>query len=176
MAKLGLGQRGAILSIVNKRGPFMEASSGHKKQIIATLAVLILVAVIVAGAVVAGSQDGSPAGSMTNTGSMTPMADSNAMYKDGTYRATGDYVSPGGAEEITVSVTLKDNVVTDTAAVNGAKDAEAKLHQQDFIDNYKSKVVGKKISDVRLDRVSGSSLTSQGFNDAIQQIRNQAKV
>ncbi len=156
----------------------MEESSGHKKQIIATLAVLIVIAVIVAGAVIAGKGNDSQnnSGDTASTSSTNQAADPSATYKDGTYEATGDYVSPGGNEEITVSVTLKDNVITNTSATNGANDAEAKQHQQDFIDGYKSQVVGKNINDVHLSRVSGSSLTSQGFNDAIQQIRDQAEV
>ncbi|MDB5170224.1 MAG: hypothetical protein JWN82_620 [Candidatus Saccharibacteria bacterium] len=154
----------------------MEESSGHKKQIIVTLAVLIVIVAIVAAAMVAGNKDDTQNSGSSNTSAMTATVDPSATYTDGTYEATGDYVSPGGNEEITISVTLKDNVVTDTSAINGATDTEAKQHQDDFIGGYKSLVVGKNINEVKLSRVSGSSLTSQGFNDAIQQIRNKAEV
>jgi uncharacterized protein with FMN-binding domain len=160
----------------------MDESSGRKKQIIAALAVLIVIVVIVGGVVAFGGKDESSehahhhASSSSNSSTSTVAADPNATYKDGTYKATGDYVSPGGNQEITVSVTVKDGVITDTSAQNGASDTESKEHQEDFIDNYKSQVVGKKLSEVSLSRVSGSSLTSQGFNDAIQQIRDQAEV
>lgn len=154
----------------------MEESTGHTKQIVATLAVLIIVAVIAGGAVVAGRGD-EGANTSTDTGAKTTQtANQNATYQDGTYQATGGYMTPAGSETIAISVTLQDGVITDTSAINKATDAEAKQNQQDFIDNYKQKVIGKKLSQVSLDRVSGSSLTSQGFNNAIQQIRNKAEV
>ncbi len=109
-----------------------------------------------------------------NPASNTPQT-STSTFKDGTYKATGSYTSPGGNEEITVSVTLKDGVVTDTNATSGANDPTAEQYQGEFIAGYKDKVVGKKISAIKLSRVSGSSLTSEGFNSAIQKIQQQAK-
>ena len=160
----------------------MEESPGRKKQIIAMLAVLIVIVVIVGGAVALnGKDDSHDEHDHTHTTSSNvespaeTATDPNASYKDGTYKATGDYVSPGGSQEITVSVTVENGIITDTSAQNGANDTESKEHQGDFIAGYKSKVVGKKLSEVSLSRVSGSSLTSQGFNDAIQQIRQDAK-
>lgn len=108
--------------------------------------------------------------------SATNTAQTNAdTLKDGTYKATGSYSSPGGNEKITVTVTLKDGVVTETSATSGANDQTSKQYQAEFIAGYKDEVVGKKITTVKLSRVAGSSLTSQGFNDAIQQIKQQAK-
>ena len=160
----------------------MEESSGRKKQIIAMLAVLIAIVVIVGGAVALNGKDNAqdetsrtPATSATADSSADTEVDPNATYKDGTYEATGEYVSPGGSQDITVSVTVKDGLITDTSAQNGANDTESKQHQGDFIAGYKSQVVGKKLSEVSLSRVSGSSLTPQGFNDAIQQIRQDAQ-
>ena len=48
-------------------------------------------------------------------------------------------------------------------------------YQDDFVGGYKSQVVGKSIAEIQLGKVSGSSLTSRGFNEALDQIRNQAK-
>ena len=72
-------------------------------------------------------------------------------------------------------MTLKNGVITDTSATKGATDPEAEEYQNRFIKNYKNLVVGKSISNLSLSRVSGSSLTSIGFNDAIDQIKSQAK-
>jgi hypothetical protein len=41
--------------------------------------------------------------------------------------------------------------------------------------DYKQYVVGKKIDEVQLTKVSGSSLTPQGFNDALAKIKAEAK-
>jgi uncharacterized protein with FMN-binding domain len=109
--------------------------------------------------------------------STTPVASaaSSSKYKDGSYNAKGSYFSPGGNEAINVSVTLANDVVTAANATSGANDPTAASYQTIFIGGYKKFVVGKNISSIKLTNVSGSSLTSQGFNDAIKQIEHQAK-
>ena len=72
-------------------------------------------------------------------------------------------------------MTLKDGAVTETSATSGAIDDEGKEYQSDFIAGYKQQVVGKKVDTISLSRVSGSSLTSQGFNNALKQIETQAQ-
>lgn len=116
--------------------------------------------------------------SQTNTPSTSSSgatSTANSSYKDGTYSATGSYDSPGGTESITISATLTNGNITNTSAQSGANDSDARQFQSDFIASYKPLVVGKSINSVKLSRVSGSSLTSQGFNEAINKIKNQAK-
>lgn len=97
------------------------------------------------------------------------------LYKDGNFTATGNYNSPGGAEEIVVNVSVKDDVITD-ASVEVKATRPASLNWQNVVkDNIKSLVVGKKLDEVVLDKVSGSSLTPKGWNDAIAKIKVSAK-
>jgi len=110
----------------------------------------------------------------TGTQQIPVVADTTA-YKDGTYTAEGVYRAPSGQEMIDVTITLKDNVITDATVVGKAEDRISKRLQGMFIDNYKPLVIGKKITDVSLDKISGSSLTPKGFNDAITKIKAQAK-
>lgn len=171
----------------------MDTQPEHskRKELATVLAVLIMVAVIV-GAVamasksskdqqaakVAGTSAGGASASQSNGTTDTAGTSSvagSAAYKDGQYTATGSYVSPGGSERITIQVTLKDGVVAGTAATSGASDPEGQEYQNQFIQGYKKLVVGKPIDSISLSRVSGSSLTSQGFNDALKQIEQQAK-
>lgn len=98
-----------------------------------------------------------------------------ATYKDGTYDATGKYQSPGGPEEIEISVTIKDGVITETEATPKATLPKSIGFQNIFTSNYEAMIVGKPLDTVMLDKVSGSSLTPKGFNDAIEQIKAQAK-
>lgn len=106
-----------------------------------------------------------------------PSSTDTSSYKDGTYKATGSYLSPGGRESIELTVTIKDGVITGTSVKNNATDREAKDHQELFSGHYKELIVGKKISDVEsLSRVAGSSLTSNGFNNALDQIKDDARV
>lgn len=97
------------------------------------------------------------------------------LYKDGTYAAKGSYRAPSGEEIIDVSVTLKDGVITDSSVVGHGTSPGSKVNQADFIANYKQLVTGKKINEVQLTKVSGSSLTSTGWNSAIEHIQSQAK-
>jgi uncharacterized protein with FMN-binding domain len=168
-----------------------QQPTGKKREIIAALAVLIVIVAIVAGASFANKKDSddsttktasitatsTPKTSNTAATTDTTSADTTAAsaYKDGSYSATASYDSPGGTEKITIDVTLQNGVVTATSATSGATDPEASEYQGDFISGYKQLVVGKKVESISLSRVSGSSLTSQGFNSALTAIKKQAQ-
>lgn len=96
-------------------------------------------------------------------------------YKDGTYTSEGNYISPGGQEKISVSVTIKDDVITDATVKSLAVNPTSKMMQANFISGFKAMVVGKKLDEITLTKVSGSSLTPKGWNDAIAKIQVQAK-
>ncbi|HSD55626.1 MAG TPA: FMN-binding protein [Candidatus Saccharimonadales bacterium] len=164
----------------------METNKSDKnKQIIATLVVLVVVVLIVMGTKAIGSKDDtsntasiqSSTSSESATESSTAVSDGSeaVSFEDGTYSATGSYTSPGGSQQIEVSVTISNGRVTSTSATEKASDSQSQSFQEDFISGYKSQVVGKSLDSIDLSRVSGSSLTSQGFNDAIEQIKDQAK-
>jgi uncharacterized protein with FMN-binding domain len=111
-------------------------------------------------------------------GSSASGANSNvrtSVYSDGTYTAAVNYSSPGGNEEIKVSIILQKDVVISATVNAEASDALSKNYQDRFIAVYKGYVIGKKINTIKLSAVSGSSLTSKGFNEALQQIEKQAQ-
>jgi len=103
---------------------------------------------------------GSGAGSTGGTGS----------YTDGTYSENGSYLSPAGKATITVKVTIADDVVTAVTVKGAATDPTAKRYQSAFEDGISSVVVGKRIDSLKVSKVGGSSLTSEGFNAAITKI------
>lgn len=96
-------------------------------------------------------------------------------YKDGTYSSTGSYTSPGGAESVTVSLTLKNGIVTDSTVTGNAENPTSKQYQGMFVAGYKTFVTGKSIDAVSVSKVSGSSLTARGFNEALAKIKVEAK-
>ena len=98
-----------------------------------------------------------------------------SIYKDGTYSATGSYMSPGGPDQIAITLTIANDIVTDVSATPEPGDGTSARYQNKFVSGYKQYVVGKNIADINLSAVSGSSLTPQGFNDALAQIKTQAK-
>ncbi len=96
-------------------------------------------------------------------------------YKNGQYSATGSYYSPAGTEEIKVNLTIANDTVAAVSVAAMASDEESLKYQNRFIKNVSAVVVGKKISDLNLGKVSGSSLTPKGFNDALTKIKVLAK-
>ncbi len=97
-------------------------------------------------------------------------------FKDGTYSATGSYNSPGGTEKLGVTLTLaSDKVAKSTLELLGGVGL-SHTFQTNWASGYSSQVIGKDISSLSLGAISGSSLTSLGFNDAVKQIELQAPV
>jgi uncharacterized protein with FMN-binding domain len=115
----------------------------------------------------------STAASTAASPAASPAA-ANATYKDGSYSADGSYQSPAGTGLITVKLTLKDGVVTAITSDGHASDPTAKSYQKQFDDGIAGKVVGQKIDSLNVTKVSGSSLTSGGFDDAIKKIETAA--
>ena len=96
-------------------------------------------------------------------------------YADGTYTKVGSYQSPGGNETVTVTVTVKDEMIQSVNVVKGTDNETSERFQELFIDGIGSAVVGKNLSDVKVGVVNGSSLTGDGFNKAIEEIRVSAQ-
>jgi len=146
---------------------------------IIALIVIVLVGVAATAIIVINNDSKTKTTTDTSTTQIAaPTAADTATtttYKDGTYDATGSYISPGGKESIQLTVTLKDGIITDTSLIENATDRDAKDYQAQFATGYKTLVVGKNIDRVALSRVAGSSLTSNGFNDALDQIKSDAK-
>lgn len=97
-------------------------------------------------------------------------------YKDGTYTVMGNYTSPGGEEQIEVTVTLAGDQITAAEVTPQATLPMSQKFQGLFKDNFKQFVMGKNIDEVHLDAVSGSSLTPKGFNDALEKVKMEARV
>jgi len=93
---------------------------------------------------------------------------------DGTYTAEGTYATPETVEAVSVTVTLADDVITAVEVVGDPKRRESVEHQAQFIGGIAEVVVGRDIDEVRVSRVAGSSLTSGGFNEALELIRADA--
>lgn len=156
-------------------------NQGLRKQLeLAGIVIIVIIALVVV------TRIGRPTPSTTVSPSnvapsqvSTPLASDSSgnsqTYNDGSYTAGGTYRSPGGNESIEVSVTLKDGSVVSTKATSKATGREGEEYQQKFISSYATLVVGKSLDSINLSRVSGSSLTSQGFNSALTQIKAQAK-
>lgn len=150
---------------------------------IAAIIVIVLIGLIAAAVVAVRNQSYSSTVADTNqaTEQQQPATSSSTntlssgTYTDGTYTETGVYISPGGRESVEVTVTLAGNVIDEVSVKADAASGDSREYQNEFISNYKKLVVGKNIDEVSLSRVAGSSLTSNGFNSAIELIKADAK-
>lgn len=97
-----------------------------------------------------------------------------STYKDGEYTESGSYKSPNGTESVDVTVTLADDVVTAVEVVGHGDNPDSKHYQGEFIGGIDAEVVGKKIDDIKVTKVAGSSLTSGGFTKALDAIKADA--
>lgn len=96
-------------------------------------------------------------------------------YADGTYSGQGTYTPPSNTtEEVDVTLTLEGNTVTSLEVATSGNHPTSKMHQRDFTTHIQEQVVGKKLDELDVKKVSGSSLTSSGFNKALDAIRTEA--
>lgn len=113
----------------------------------------------------------SPADNSQNNANSTD----TSQYADGTYSAKASYVTPEGIESIDLMVTIRSGVISSAEVTASGNSDHAQEHQGDFIAGFKPLVEGKNVDEVRLSRVSGASLTSRAFNDALDRIREDAR-
>ena len=104
----------------------------------------------------------------------TTESTSTGPYTDGTYEASGSYQSPNGTESVDVTITLEGDIITAVEVVGNGDNPDSKRYQGEFIDGIADEVVGVDIDDISVDRVGGSSLTSGGFNAAVEEIKAEA--
>jgi hypothetical protein len=125
-----------------------------------------------------GATGSGSSGSSTGSNSSAAAANSgssDATYKDGTYTEQGTYSSPGGQELISVKLTIASNAVKAVTVKTIKADPTATQYEAQFEGGISKAIVGKKINDLNVTQVAGSSLTSQGFDDALTKIKSDAK-
>jgi len=108
-----------------------------------------------------------------STQSSRPAAGQGGHYTDGVYTATGKY---GGAPSfITVTATVKSDIVTDVKVQTHATVPRSLELQRAFAAAVPKVVIGKRLDQVQVGKLAGSSTTPDGFNDAIRQIKQDAQ-
>lgn len=122
----------------------------------------------------AGGSGATNGGSDAGSNASSSPQSSSSSYKDGSYTASGSYQSPGGTESIDVTLTIADNTVSAVEVTSHADNANSKRYQGEFIGGISDVVVGKPVNELKVDKVAGSSLTSGGFNEALEAIKADA--
>ena len=90
------------------------------------------------------------------------------------YSTSVTYSSPGGQEDNTFRVTLDNGVITQVEVDVLTKIQASVRYQELFAEKLPSIIVGKRLSEVGpIDRISGASLTTDVFNEAIEKLKIQ---
>ena len=113
------------------------------------------------------AQSAAPAPSSAGAGT--------ASYKDGSYAADGNYASPNGTETVGVKLTLASGAVSDVEITPHPSTPNTKKFQGEFAGGIKAQIMGKKLDEIKVSKVAGSSLTGGGFNQAVEKIKADAK-
>ena len=95
-------------------------------------------------------------------------------YRDGSYRADGPYQSPAGDESIIVVLELENDIVTNVQIGLYPTSATSSTYQSQFRSGIDDLVVGQDLDALEVTVVSGSSLTSTGFREALTIIKAEA--
>lgn len=87
----------------------------------------------------------------------------------------GSYNSPAGEDTIEVTLTLNDqNIVQDVEIDYLGNNGISRGKISDYEEGIKDIVIGQNINDVESpEKVNGSSLTSIGFNEAVNKMKAQ---
>ncbi|MCU1406327.1 MAG: hypothetical protein JWQ43_2630 [Glaciihabitans sp.] len=105
--------------------------------------------------------------------STTPGATDTAdVYRDGEYTATGWYGSLPSHHDVTL--TIQDDTVTDVSITTPAEDETSLGYQQRFAEALPAAIVGRRIDELDVDRLAGSSGCSEGFMDALTKIKSES--
>ena len=161
-----------------------------KAKLTATLATIIVVAGVVifvdhlkskssgATTTAAGTSEVATATNSrptSSTSTESTASTATSAYKDGTYMASENYFVPSGYEQLKVTLTLNKGVVSSSSIANSEGDPDSAAFQEDFASMYKTYVVGKQITGLRLGVIAGASDTTDAFDRAVSQIASQAQ-
>jgi len=136
---------------------------------------LVIALIVILGVSVALFSPQEKAETKQVTATKNETSSVSTHYKNGMYEKKGAYSSPAGLEQIDVTLTINEGIVTEASVTPEAENPKSVYMQRIFIENYKSLVVGKSIKDLHLNKVAGSSLTPKGFNDAVEKIKAEAQ-
>ncbi|WP_104136241.1 hypothetical protein [Arthrobacter sp. ZGTC131] len=120
------------------------------------------------------TQSSESSAAAASSPSSSALASSGAGYKDGTYTADGTYKSPNGTETVGVQLTLANGTVSAVDITEHPSNPNTRKFQGQFAGGIADQVVGRSLEEIKVSKVAGSSLTSGGFNQAVEQIKTQA--
>ena len=150
----------------------MPPINGTAPGIRRAISVTTIAAAVATTAACAPESAPEPSPTTTDTQESSPMPDAG-MYEDGEYTARGWYGSKPSHHDVTL--TIQDGTVSDVSITTPAEDETSLGYQQRFAEALPDAIIGQPVDEITVDRLAGSSGCSEGFMDALDQIRDDAQ-
>lgn len=80
------------------------------------------------------------------------------------------YDNPGGGDPVRFQLTVENGVITSASSEVMADNPISQKYQTGFKEALAGAVIGKKLSDLQVDRIGGASLTSGAFRTFIKEL------
>jgi uncharacterized protein with FMN-binding domain len=124
------------------------------------------------GAIDSAPAEDDPSSSSSATPSAVATDAPSSSYRDGEYSATGWYGSLPSHHDVTL--TILSDTVTAVEITTPAENDTSLGYQQRLAEALPEAVIGRNIDELDVDRLAGSSGSSEGFMDALAQIKAEA--
>ncbi len=98
----------------------------------------------------------------------TPVTQTPKIPETFTRRETVSYNNPSGVDMVEFNVTVTDGIITSASATPKADNEISLRWQTAFAAEVNAKVVGKKASNLNIDAIGGSSLTTGAFETFVR--------
>lgn len=147
----------------------MPAPLHHSPRALTAVAALSCT-LLATGCTTEAPQTPSPSLSATTP---APAPEEDMRYLDGDYQEEGWY--GGLPSHITVDLSLQDDAITDVSITNHATDPTSLGYQEAFAEAIGEIAIGQPLDDADVDIVAGASGTSEGWNSALDLIREDAR-
>jgi uncharacterized protein with FMN-binding domain len=149
-----------------------RSARARQRQAAIALTAAITPVIVTGCSPVAGDPPIPTESSTESTQEVTELPDSPS-YVDGEYSARGWYGSLPSHQDVTL--TIEDGVVTDVDITTPAEDETSLGYQERFALALPDEIVGRPLDEIGVDRLAGASGCSEGFMDALAEIRGTAR-
>ena len=143
--------------------------------------IAVAVLVIVIGAIIVFSEEDSQESNIASSSSSaaeaslpepSPQVEGPGSFEDGSFETTTTYISPGGPAEMNIALTLEGDVVQSISVTSLEGNPTSQDYKERFANEVISFVTGVNLDEADVDTIAGASLTSRGFNEALDVIRS----
>jgi major membrane immunogen (membrane-anchored lipoprotein) len=108
------------------------------------------------------------------TGTLTPSS-GGAISRDGSYQVTQKYRTPEGTSAAVFAITISNGLISQATTTYQSGDRESQKYVSLYNAGFGTATIGKSLKDIDEVYISGASLTSAAFDQALVSLKQQAQ-